>query len=72
MSSAEIGTLDLLGNELTEPERRLLGLYEGLKQLCEDDLPPVAAANVRAALALIHQAVNGLALEYEHLPDLGL
>jgi hypothetical protein len=65
-------SVDLLGNELTESELRLLGLYEGLKRLCENDLPPVAAANVRAALALIHQAVNGLALEYEHLPDLGV
>jgi Family of unknown function (DUF6052) len=65
-------SMDLLGNELTEPEQRLLGVYEDLKALCEDDLPPIAAANVRAALALIHQAVNGLALEYEHLPDLGL
>jgi hypothetical protein len=65
-------TVDLLGNELTESELQLLGVYEDLKRLCEDDLPPVAAANVRAALALIHQAVNGLALEYEHLPDLGL
>ena len=65
-------SVDLLGNELTESELRLLGAYEDLKRLCEDDLPPVAAANVRAALALIHQAVNGLALEYEHLPDLGL
>ena len=65
-------SVDLLGNELTESELRLLSQYEGLKRLCEDDLPPVAAANVRAALALIHQAVNGLALEYEHLPDLGL
>ena len=65
-------TVDLLGNELTESELRLLGVYEDLKRLCEDDLPPVAAANVRAGLALIHQAVNGLALEYEHLPDLGL
>jgi Family of unknown function (DUF6052) len=63
-------SVDLLGNELTESELRLLGLYEDLKRLCEDDLPPVAAANVRAALALIHQAVNGLALEYEHLSDL--
>jgi Family of unknown function (DUF6052) len=63
-------SVDLLGNELTESELRLLRLYEGLKQLCEDDLPPIAAANVRAALALIHQAVNGLALEYEHLSDL--
>ena len=65
-------TVDLLGNELTESELRLLGVYEDLKRLCEDDLPPVAAANVRAALALVHQAVNGLALEYEHLSDLGL
>ena len=65
-------TVDLLGNELTESELRLLGVYEGLKALCGDDLPPVAAANVRAALALVHQAVNGLALEYEHLSDLGL
>jgi hypothetical protein len=65
-------TVDLLGNQLTESELRLLGVYEDLKRLCQDDLPPVAAANVRAALALIHQAVNGLALEYEHLPDLGL
>jgi hypothetical protein len=63
-------SVDLLGNELTESELRLLRLYEGLKRLCEDDLPPIAAANVRAALALIHQAVNGLALEYEHLSDL--
>ena len=65
-------SVDLLGNELTESELRLLGVYEDLKRLCEDDLPPVGAANVRAALALVHQAVNGLALEYEHLPDLGL
>lgn len=65
-------SVDLLGDELTDPEQRLLALYEGLKRLCDDDLPPIAAANVRAALALIHQAVNGLALEYEHLPDLGL
>jgi hypothetical protein len=64
--------VDLLGNELTESELRLLGVYEDLKGLCGDDLPPIAAANVRAALALIHQAVNGLALEYEHLSDLGL
>jgi hypothetical protein len=72
MSSTARTRVDLLGDELTESEQQLLGVYEDLKRLCEDDLPPVAAANVRAALALIHQAVNGLALEYEHLPDLGL
>jgi hypothetical protein len=72
MSSTARLRVDLLGDELTESEQRLLDVYEDLKRLGEDDLPPVAAANVRAGLALIHQAVNGLALEYEHLPDLGL
>ena len=32
----------------------------------------MAHANVRAALALMHNVVNGLALEYEHLSDLGV
>lgn len=63
---------DLLGNELTASEQRLLAVYEELKALCAEDLPPVAAANTRAALALMHQVVNGLALEYEHLTDLGV
>ena len=63
---------DLLGHELTAEEERLLAVYEELKALCEVDLPPNAAANVRAALALMHNAVNGLALTYEHLTDLGV
>ena len=62
----------LPGNELSASEERLLGVYEELKALCREDLPPVAAANVRAALALMHQVVNGLALRYEHLSDLGV
>jgi hypothetical protein len=61
---------DLLGNELTGSEERLLVVYEELKALCREDLPPVAAANVRAALALMHNVINGLALQYEHLTDL--
>jgi hypothetical protein len=65
-------TADLLGTELTASEERLLGVYEELKALCSADLPPVAAANVRAALALMHNVVNGLALKYEHLSDLGV
>jgi hypothetical protein len=65
-------TVDLLGNELTSSEARLLAVYEELKSLCAEDLAPNVAANARAALALIHQAVNGLALEYEHLSDLGV
>ena len=65
-------TTDLLGSELTEAEARLLAVYEELKSLCGDDLPPNAHANVRAALALMHNAVTGLALQYEHLSDLGV
>lgn len=65
-------TRDLLGNELTGAEERLLSVYEELKSLCAEELDPVAHANVRAALALMHNAVNGLALEYEHLSDLGV
>lgn len=65
-------TTDLLGTELTEAESRLLAVYEELKSLCGEDLPPNAHANVRAALALIHNVVTGLALDYEHLSDLGV
>ena len=63
---------DLLGSEMTADETRLLAVYDELKALCESDLTPNAAANVRAALALMHNAVNGLALRYEHLTDLGV
>jgi Family of unknown function (DUF6052) len=66
-------TADLLGNDLDASEQRLLAVYEELKALCDDDgLPPLAQANVRAALALMHNVVNGLALKYEHLSDLGV
>jgi hypothetical protein len=61
---------DLLGGELTAVEARLTGVYDELKALCGEDLPPLAHANVRAALALMHNVVNGLALRYEHLSDL--
>ena len=58
---------------MSASEERLLAVYEELKALCADDsLPPNAAANARAALALMHQVVNGLALKYEHLSDLGV
>ena len=63
-------TRDLLGGEMTAAETRLLAVYDELKALCAEDLPPVAAANTRAALALMHNVVNGLALRYEHLSDL--
>ncbi len=63
---------DLLGDELSPSERRLLAVYAELKGLCAEDLPPIAHANVRAALGLMHNVVNGLGLEYEHLTDLGV
>jgi hypothetical protein len=63
---------DLLGSELTPVETRLLAVYEELKALCGEDMPPNAHANVRASLALMHNVVAGLALEYEHLSDLGV
>jgi hypothetical protein len=64
---------DLLGSGLTASEERLLAVYEELKALCaEESLPPNAAANARAALALMHQVVNGMALTFEHLSDLGV
>ena len=64
---------DLLGDPLTANEQRLLAVYEELKALCADEsLPPNAAANCRAALALMHNVVNGMGLKYEHLTDLGV
>ena len=66
-------TVDLLGSELSPSEQRLLAVYEELKALCAlDELAPNAHANVAAALALMHNVVNGLALKYEHLSDLGV
>jgi hypothetical protein len=65
-------SFDLIGNELTSDEQRLLAVYEELKALAREDLSPIAHANVAAALALIHNAVNGLGLAYEHLSDLGV
>ena len=64
--------VDLLGSELTPSEARLLAVYEELKALCGEDLPPIAHANVRAALALMHNVVGGLAVRYEHLSHLGV
>jgi hypothetical protein len=65
-------SVDLIGNELTGPEQRLLEVYSSLKDLCAEDLDPVAACGVRAALALMHNTVNSLGLVYEHLSDLGV
>ena len=39
--------VDLLGSELSPSEQRLLAVYEELKALCDEDLPPNAHAGVR-------------------------
>lgn len=64
---------DLIGRELTGAEAAVLASYEQLKELIRrDDLPPCAAANLRAALACAYNAVNDLGLAYEHLLDDGV
>ena len=67
---SEAWGVDVLGEALTDSEARLAAVYDELKALCAEDLPPVAQANVRAALALMHNVVTSLALRYEHLSDL--
>lgn len=66
-------TTDLLGHELTATESELLCAYTSLRALLAvDDLPPCAAAGVRAALAPLAVVVTDLGLRYEHLLDDGV
>lgn len=69
---AAAGT-DLLGRPLADHERVVLEVYTGLTAaLRRDDLPPCAAANLRAALAPVAVAVTDLGLHFDHLIDLGV
>jgi hypothetical protein len=61
---------DLLGNELTPLEQRLVEGYTDLKTLCGEPLPAAVAANLRVALVHYSQAVNDLALIWDPLADL--
>jgi hypothetical protein len=64
---------DLLGKPLTAHERDLIEIYTALKKLAaQDDLPPCAARNVRAALSAMWQATNDLGLQFEQLYDVGV
>jgi hypothetical protein len=64
---------DLLGHPLTDAERAVLDVYTGLRDaLARNDLPPCAAANLRAALAPVAVAVTDLGLRFEHLIDDGV
>ncbi|MGW1681884.1 hypothetical protein [Saccharopolyspora sp. NPDC002376] len=70
-TTAPTPATDLLGRALADHERAVLNVYTGLiETLSRDDLPPCAAANLRAALAPVAVAVTDLALRFEHLTDL--
>lgn len=64
--------VDLLGNQLSPIERRIMALYLELKDLASDpDLAPTTSANIRDALSSLGITVFGLTLEYDHLIDQG-
>jgi hypothetical protein len=66
-------THDLLGQPTSDTERRVLELYEELKELAaRDDLAPCVQHNVCKALACLWQVVNDLDLRFEQLYDLGV
>jgi len=59
---------DVLGNPLEPHEARLLEVWEALKALLDEDLPPSARAAVEEAVASLWQAVNDLVLTDERSP----
>jgi len=65
---------NLMGDQLNEPQQRLVACYEDLKQVVErhgPDLAPYEQRNALKALAALWQIVNGLDLDPDHLYDLG-
>jgi len=63
---------DLLGRTTTADEDALLAVYDQLRSLINSDLPPCAAAGLRAALASVAVVVTDLGLRFEHLLDEGV
>jgi hypothetical protein len=64
---------DILGIPLNSYERDLLKIYNDLKKLAaQEDLPPCAARNLRAALSAMWQATNDLGLQFEQLYEVGV
>jgi len=63
---------DLLNRPQTVQEREIVELYERLRALLRDDLPPCAAANLRTALTAVAIVVTDLGLRFEHLLDEGV
>ncbi len=60
---------DLLQNELTGEEAKLLDVYLRLRELVQEAVTPCVAANAKAALAPVAVAVTDLGLRFEHLVD---
>lgn len=59
-------THDLLGRPISDMEREVLVVYEGLKKLAaRPDAPPCLTANARFALASVWQIINDLDLDHE-------
>ena len=63
---------DLLDRPLTAQEREIVEVHDRLRRLLHEDLPPCAAANLRAALAAVAIVVTDLGLRFEHLLDEGI
>jgi hypothetical protein len=63
---------DLLGRTTTADEDAVLAVYDQLRELVRSDLPPCAAAGLRAALASVAVVVTDLGLRFEHLLDEGV
>jgi hypothetical protein len=64
--------VDLLGRTTTADEDALLAVHDQLRALVAGDLPPCAAAGLRAALAHVAVVVTDLGLRFEHLLDEGV
>ena len=64
--------VDLLRRTTTADEDAVLAVYEQLRSLIATDLPPCAAAGLRAALASVAVVVTDLGLRFEHLLDEGV
>lgn len=56
-----------------ELEKKVLQVYESLKELCVDHTaPPCVTCNARKALAAVWQIVNDLDLVHEELFEYGV
>ncbi len=64
---------DLVGNEMTPVERRILRAYDGLAALLrEPGLSPTVVANLKEAASSLWICVNELGLRAERDDDLAL